>query len=401
MRFRIKKENFLPHQLQWWDLDNFYKVLVGGYGSGKTYIGALRCIYLSYLNRPHPGMYVSPTWGLATKTIILTLKDVLRNAQLKYTFNQQKGEFIIHNWNGHIWIGSGDRPHSLYGINLAFAGIDEPFIQSKDVFDQMVARVRIPDAEHREIFLTGTPEQLNWGYSLINRPELDMGVVYGSTLDNEYLPQQYKDNLLAAYSKEQIDAYVYGKFVNLTQGRVYKEFDRDKHTSEREDMSLPVGIGMDFNVDAMSSIVFYKGNNWIHVFDEIRLKNSNTFEMCDVLKDKYPEATVYPDASGSARKSSATQSDHDIIKEAGYKVKTPRKNPPVRDRVNAVNKLIREGNFSCENAPNLVMDLERNVWKAGDIDKSDPEQSHASDAIGYAINVLHPLRTKLAVSKGW
>ena len=374
---------------------------MGGYGSGKTYIGALRCIYLSYLNRPHPGMYVSPTWGLATKTIILTLKDVLRNAQLKYTFNQQKGEFIIHNWNGHIWIGSGDRPHSLYGINLAFAGIDEPFIQSKDVFDQMVARVRIRDAAQREIFLTGTPEEFGWGFRLINRPELDLGVVYGSTLDNQYLPQQYKDNLLAAYSKEQIDAYVYGKFVNLTQGRVYKEFDRDKHTSEREDMSLPVGIGMDFNVDAMSSIVFYKGNNWIHVFDEIRLKNSNTFEMCDVLKDKYPEATVYPDASGSARKSSATQSDHDIIKEAGYKVKTPRKNPPVRDRVNAVNKLIREGNFSCENAPNLVMDLERNVWKAGDIDKSDPEQSHASDAIGYAINVLHPLRTKLAVSKGW
>ena len=182
---------------------------------------------------------------------------------------------------------------------------------------------------------------------------------------------------------------------------MYKEFDRDKHTSEREDMSLPIGIGMDFNVDAMSSIVFYKGTNWIHVFDEVRLKNSNTFEMCEVLKKKYPEAVVYPDASGSARKSSATQSDHDIIKEAGYKVKTPRKNPPVRERVNSVNKLIREGNFSCENAPNLVMDLERNVWKAGDIDKSDPEQSHCSDAIGYAINVLHPIRTKLAVSKGW
>ena len=228
-----------------------------------------------------------------------------------------------------------------------------------------------------------------------------MGIVYGSTLNNSYLPQQYKDNLLSAYSPEQIDAYVYGKFVNLTQGRVYREFERDKHVMEREVQDLSIGIGMDFNVDAMSSIVFYKGTNWIHVFDEIRLKNSNTFEMCNVLKDKYPDATIYPDATGSARRSSATQSDHDIIRKAGFKIRSPRKNPPVRDRVNAVNKLLRDENFSCYNCPNLIMDLERNVWKSGDIDKTDPEQSHASDAIGYAIEYLFPIRSRLAVSKGW
>ena len=402
MKFRIKKENFLPHQLQWWDLDNFYKVLVGGYGSGKTYIGALRCIYLSYLNRPHPGMYVSPTWGLATKTIITTLKDILRNAQLKYTFNQQKGEFIIHNWNGHIWIGSGDRPHSLYGINLSFAGIDEPFIQSKEVFDQMVARVRIKEAKHREIFLTGTPEQFGWGYRLINRPELDLGVVYGSTLDNQYLPQQYKDNLLAAYSKEQIDAYVFGKFVNLTQGRVYSEFDRDKHLAERNDLdNLPVVLCQDFNIDNHSAIAVRLGNGWVHAFKEYRMMNATTYDMAEAMAKDFPNSKIYCDASGTARRSSSTQSDFAILKSFGFKPIAPRRNPPVRDRVNSVNKLIRDGNFSVEDCPNLVMDLERNVWKANDIDKSDSTQTHCSDAFGYLSNFLFPIRSKLAVSKGW
>ena len=266
----------------------------------------------------------------------------------------------------------------------------------------MVARVRVKDAPNREIFLTGTPEQLNWGWKLTNRTDLDMGIVYGSTLTNDYLPQQYKDNLLATYSEEQINAYVYGKFVNLTSGRVYREFDRVKHVASRKKMNLPIGIVMDFNVDAMTSIIFYKGADWIHVFDEIRLKNSNTFEMCEILNDKYPDAIVYPDASGSARRSSATQSDHDIIKKAGYKIRSPRKNPPVRDRVNAVNRLIRDGNFSCENCVNLIMDFEQNIWKSGDIDKtSDPEQSHASDAIGYAINFLFPIKSRTAVTKGW
>ena len=86
------------------------------------------------MNSPHPGMYVSPTWALATKTIILTLKELMDRAELDYKFNQQRGEFIIDNWNGRIWIGSGDKPDSLRGPNLSWAGIDEPFIQRKEVF---------------------------------------------------------------------------------------------------------------------------------------------------------------------------------------------------------------------------------------------------------------------------
>ena len=391
----------LPHQLQWWDLDTFYKVLVGGYGSGKTYIGALRCLYLSYINSPYPGMYVSSTWGIAQKTIIMTLLEIMDRSDLEYTWNQQRGEVRIANWNGTIWFGSGDRPHSLRGSNLCWAGIDEPFIQRKDVFDQMVARVRVPQATHREVFLTGTPEEMNWGWELTNRDDLDMGIVVGSTLANEHLPQEYKDNLLSAYSKEQVDAYVHGRFVNLTKGRVYKEFVRSEHEKERESLDLPIMAGMDFNVNAMTAILFYKGADWMHCFEEIRLKNSNTFEMCEILRDKYPGITIFPDASGKAMKSSATESDHDIIRRAGFRIKAPRANPPVRDRVNAVNKLIRDGNFSCYDCKHLIMDLERNVWKSGDVDKSDPEQSHASDAIGYAINYLFPVKTKLAVSKGW
>ncbi len=138
----------------------------------------------------HAGMYVSPSHGLSQRTIVVTLKDILNRSAINYTYNQMKGEFLIHNWEGRIWLGSGDKPDSLKGSNLAWAGIDEPFIQKKEVFDQMIARVRHPEANHLEIFLTGTPEQLNWGYELSNRTDLDIGIVYGSTLDNLHLPEE-------------------------------------------------------------------------------------------------------------------------------------------------------------------------------------------------------------------
>ena len=401
MKFKIKQDKMLSHQLQWWNLPNRYRLMVGGYGSGKTYIGALRSIFLSYINKPLPGMYVSPTHGLAQKTIILTLKEIFRRSDIDFTFNQNKGEFRIHNWDGLIWIGSGDKPDSLRGPNLSWAGIDEPFIQKREVFEQMTARVRHPEATQSEIFLTGTPEELNWGYQLVNDSRLDIGTVNASTLDNPHLPQDYKDSLLAAYSQEQIDAYVHGKFVNLTQGRVYKDFNRDKHVMKRETEGWEIGAGMDFNVDAMSCEIFAFTKKEIHVFDEIRLKNSGTYDMAEALNEKYPGIKVMPDSTGSARKTSSSQSDHDIMRQAGFQILAPRKNPPVRDRVNAVNRLLREERITFTNCPNLIMDMERNVWRNGDIDKRDPEQSHASDAMGYAINWLFPIHERIATVKQW
>jgi len=391
----------LSHQLQWWNLPNRYRLMVGGYGSGKTYIGALRSIFLSYINKPLPGMYVSPTHGLAQKTIILTLKEIFRRSDIDFTFNQNKGEFRIHNWDGLIWIGSGDKPDSLRGPNLSWAGIDEPFIQKREVFEQMTARVRHPEATQSEIFLTGTPEELNWGYQLVNDSRLDIGTVNASTLDNPHLPQDYKDSLLAAYSQEQIDAYVHGKFVNLTQGRVYKDFNRDKHVMKRETEGWEIAAGQDYNVDANTVCIFAYTSKEIAVFDEIRLKNSGTYDMAEALKEKYPGIKVMPDSTGSARKTSSSQSDHDIMRQAGFQILAPRKNPPVRDRVNAVNRLLREERITFTNCPNLIMDMERNVWRNGDIDKRDPEQSHASDAMGYAINWLFPIHERIATVKQW
>ena len=397
MKFKIKTANFLPHQNEWWNLENFIKQLVGGYGCGKTYIGSLRSIYLSYLNSGIPGQYVSPTYKLAKRTVIPTVKEILNRSQIDYTYNKTDSEFYIKNWDGHFWIGSGDDPDSLRGPNLAWAGIDEPFIQSEEVLNQMLARVRHPEANHREIFLTGTAEQLNWGYDLAMNDEgrYDLGLVRGKTKDNPYLPDEYYETLKKAYSKEMVEAYLNGEFVNLNQGRAYKDFNRDnniKHMDGYKD--LEVCAGLDFNVDYMSAEIFALGNGWIHFFDEIRLKNSNSFELSEHLAAKYPGIRVFPDASGAARKSSSSKSDHAIFREAGFNIVSKRANPRVMDRVNAVNKFLREDRLSIEpgTCPMLIKDLERVVWKSGDLDKtSDMSLTHASDAGGYGIAYLFPV----------
>ena len=396
MKFQIKRENFLPHQLKWWELPNFIKLLVGGYGCGKTYIGALRSLYLSYINRPHPGQFVSPTYNMQHKTIIPHLKEICQRSGMEYTYKQQLSEFHIHNWGGFFWFGSGDKPDSLRGPNLAWAGIDEPFIQKKEVLDQMLARVRLADAPQKEIFLTGTPEELNWGYDLCmnDSDQYDVGYIYGNTKDNVHNDPEYFNRLWNSYTPEMREAYLNGKFVNLTQGRVYKPFDRDKHIIHQNVEGLTISAGLDFNVDYMTAEVFAIGNGWIHFIDEIRLTyDSDSFILAEKLRSRYSGINVYPDPTGKSRKSSSTKSDHQIFRDAGFR-SIFRGQVKVRDRTNAVNKLLMHGRLTIEpgKCPRLVADLERNVWKNNDIDKqADISMTHAGDAAGYPIEYIYPV----------
>lgn len=392
----------LPAQKQFWDLSQFTKLLVGGFGSGKTHIGAMRALYLSYANQGLPGMYISPSYPMARKTIEVTLKDMLDRAGISYRYNQKYHEYSIWNWNGSIWIGSGDDPDSLKGPNLAWVGIDEPFIQDKAVYHIALSRVRHPAAKQSELFMTGTPEDLNWGYDLaIGKGGDDVGVVHARTRDNVHIPERTIQAMESAYTDEMIDAYLNGKFVNLTSGRVYPAFDRSRNVVTRNDLSgFPVIVGMDFNVAKMCASVGYQTSDGVHWFDEIVLRNSNTFEMAEVLAGKYPGSVVYPDPAGSARKTSATKSDHQILAKAGFTVRAHKKHPPIRERVNSVNALWhnskREVKMTVDpKCTEIIEEMDRTQWKNGAPDEgTDHERTHMGDAVGYPVEYLFGLSRK-------
>jgi len=227
----------------------------------------------------------------------------------------------------------------------------------------------------------------------------DVGYVYGKTLDNKFNRDEYFQTLFNAYSPEQREAYLEGKFLNLTQGRVYKEFDREKQVKHVDHhSSFQVYAGVDFNVDFMTAEIFWYANNWVHFIDEIRMSNTNTFELTERLKQIYKGIHVFPDPTGGARKTSSDRTDHQILRDGGFTVRC-RDQVNVRDRVNAVNKMLREGRMSIEpgKCSWLVKDLERNVWEKGDVDKnSDPTMTHAADAAGYAIEYLFPVLQRTA-----
>ena len=86
-------------------------------------------------------------------------------------------------------------------------------------------------------------------------------------------------------------------------------------------------------------------------------------------------------------------SDIDILKQNGFQVKVRKKNPPVVNRVNSVNRMLEGNTLIDPRCKVLIQDLEKVTNKQGtrDIDKSNKLLSHSSDALGYFLQHEFPI----------
>lgn len=274
--------------------------------------------------------------------------------------------------------------------------------------------------------LDSVPESKNWYYDVakyasggyLPKPRKNKGA-YGenpddsewawySWLSSDVLSEARIKSLKRTMSDRVFKQEFEGSFEDIGH-RVYYEFDRQKHCIARTDLdNLEIGAGIDFNVDYMSAILFRFSTKQriMHVFKEIRLSNSNTFELADALVDYLKalgsnhDIRIFPDPAGTSRQTSATESDHAILRRKSFKIRAHSAHPAVKDRVNAVNSLLMsaDGDISLTIDPSckyIIEDFERVTWrKNGDIDKSTEKLTHMSDGLGYAIEYLFPLKTK-------
>lgn len=179
----------------------------------------------------------------------------------------------VHFYSGRQYRGtticrSMEKPASIVGFKIARALVDEidtlPATKAEQSWRKIIARLRQKFDGLNGADIATTPEGFGFTYqtfvkALRDKPELaDMyGLVQASTYDNAAnLPDDYIASLLASYPPQLIQAYLQGKFVNLTSGTVYHAYSRTLNgTHERINDGEPLHIGMDFNVGKMAAVV--------------------------------------------------------------------------------------------------------------------------------------------------
>jgi len=310
---------------------------------------------------------------------------------------------------------SGDNYENLRGETLHGAIIDEMREQHRDLWP-MVIRPMLATTRGWAAFVS-TPSGFDSFYELFKKGESgrdpNWGSIQAPSTANPHFTQEEFEAARADMSEEQFAQEILAEFRELGVGKVYVSHgahnQRINHPfairGQKISPHLPIVVGLDFNVGKMCWVLGQFKGQAVHWHDELVIRNTNTQEAAPALIPKLqghkPGVILIGDASGKARRSSASATDYQIILEtlraAGISVKnlTPEANPPVKDRVNVVNSALRAADgsinftYNPETCPELRLDLERTIWKQGAegavIDKSDPERTHASDAAGYPV----------------
>jgi hypothetical protein len=389
-----------------------FPAMVAGFGAGKTNALMKRALRLK-LGYPENNIaYYLPTYDLVRTIAFPRFQEELEAIgyyeKEHYSLVQSLTPMIKIFDGGQIIFRTMDNPGRIVGYEVADSFIDELDTLKQDdartAWQKIIARNRQkkPDGSKNTIAVGTTPEGFKFVYERWKQkpPSPEYELIKASTYSNaRNLPSDYIDNLLDDYPSNLIAAYLEGEFVNLIAGAVYPEYDRTLNgSSEVIKAGEHLHIGMDFNVGKMSGIIFVQRGGDPHAVNEL-MGLLDTPAMILAIKRKFPNHAifVYPDASGNARKSNnASESDLALLRQAGFNVMVNSKNPFVKDRVLAMNRMIHAGGrrrlrVNADLCPAFAEGLEKQAYdKNGEPDKTSGFD-HGNDAGGYFVNFRFPV----------
>lgn len=403
-----------------------FNAFVGGYRSGKTFVG---CVRLWWLAVNYPGIklgYFAPTYPMISDIFYTTISEVGEllseewNLDLEIDINISRKEvwlFVNGIEYAMVKCRAMENAHRIVGFDINHAQVDEIDTMKMDkasaAWLKIIARMSsvMPEYPVNTVDFTTTPEGFNFVYDLFvaqvgAKPDMAQhySLTKASTKENaKNLPDDYIQKLYDTYPSNLVDAYIDGEFVNLTSGTVYYAYKRQQsNSSETIQPNETLYIGQDFNVGKMASTIYVKRFNEWHAVAEL----VDLFDTPDVIRvikerwaDKGHRIIMYPDASGKARKSNgASISDIALFQQAGFEVRVNSTNPAVKDRVLAMNKALESGivKVNAKECPVTARGLEQQAYdKNGEPDKSSGVD-HQNDSTSYVIAYELPVRKPIA-----
>jgi hypothetical protein len=378
-----------------------FRVVVAGRRFGKTHLSIRELCY--HAKEPNKDVwYIAPTYKMARQIVWKKLKNRLQD--LNWIQKTNETELAITLVNGStISLKGADNYDSLRGVGLDFIVLDEFADIDPEAWYETL-RPTLSDKQGRALFI-GTPKGIgNWAYEIYQNQQEDphswqsfsYTTLDGGNVSPEEIESARRDLDERTFRQEYMATF------ETFSGRIYYSFDRALNIKQWTDPIPEVlYVGMDFNIDPMSAVVAARIGNTLHIVDEVRMFSSNTQEMCDELRQRFPKTKlwVYPDPAGNQRKTSAGGvTDVTILRNAGFVVKVPHSHTPVRDRINAVNSRLCDSTgvrhiYVDPKCKYTIEGLERQTYKEGTTQPDkDNGYDHMNDALGYMVDYQFPVR---------
>jgi hypothetical protein len=403
-------KHYQPHEGQLalhYAMQNYdYVAMICGIRGGKTYSGAREAVRQAW-NSTQKGVYgiISPTFNMLDRTTWMEFKEAARPFIAKE--NDSKKIIVLKNGrrvHGH----SAENADRIRNETFVGFWVDEAR-ECKNfgmLWDVLLGRVLSTGGKG---FITTSPNSFDDIHKIfIEQKKPNYKTIRFSTYKNKYIDAKRIQELAQSYDAKNAEQEIGGQFV-IFEGAVYYTFSRADNAGDlafelcRYNPSLPLCLACDFNIDPMSwviaQVIEKNGLKKIVVIDEIFMRNTNTEQACREFKSRFPNHIsglyLYGDATGHARHTDSNVTNWKIIENElqryGITKRVPTSNPAERDRINALNSMIRNSKGDRRilvnpNCKKLIADLEQVAFKEGStqIDKNKNLMlTHISDALGY------------------
>jgi hypothetical protein len=332
------------------------------------------------------------------------------------TFNKAEMEMELHNGTQILW-RSADKPDRLRGPSLGWFWLDEAAQMKELTFEIMIGRLRRHPGRG---WVTTTPNGFDWLWRVWikeNENNPDYFLVRAASWENVFLPPGYVESLQQKYSGGFARQEIEGEFCEWGRHSVY-EFLRARNVEHglREKhyrADRPLCLMCDFNYLIKPWGVGQIVDGQPMIFDEVVVRMGTVDDAVQEFRNKYPdhgaELQIFGDASGRSHNPQTVRTDYSVMMEGfrGYaapiRLMVPAKNPPVKDRINNTNRILRgeDGigplkiDADCEFFIEDFMQTQwhpngRDIMKVTDPEDPESERSHATDGAGYWLYRLFP-----------
>jgi hypothetical protein len=386
-----------------------FVILVAGRRFGKTYLAVAKLIQTATSKAGSTSWYVAPTYKQAKMIAWKILKKHIPE-EARSSCNEQELSIILKN-GSEIALKGADNPDSLRGVALDLCVLDEFQDMDPTVWSSVI-RPMLATTRGRAMFI-GTPKGYNHFYDMYmaaNAKAANWIAYHFTAYEGGYIPL---DELLAAKNDPTITEREFrqeweASFENLT-GRVFESFSRLSPGGNIRAGEYAAGgtiyMGLDFNVNPMTASFAYKSGKEVQFFSEIGLRNSNTFEMVDATKGRFPGKHIlcFPDPSGDSRSTKAQvgETDYTILRKAGFEVFTPGHPYNLADRINTTNGMlknaagVRRAFFDPVECKMLIKAFDGLCYKDGTkIPDKDSGLDHWTDNASYLLMGVAPMRSQ-------
>ena len=351
-------------------------------------------------------MYVAPTYQMCRNIVWLPLKKKLLELNWVEKINESRLEIQLVN-GSIIMLRGADNPDSLRGMGVSFICIDEFADIKPEAWTEVLRPTLSAETPPGSALMLGTPKGVgNHFKDLYDMAMTDdnWGAWSFTTLEGGNVPEEEveaakRDLDLKTFSQEYLASFTTA--TNVVYYSFKPENNVKKYTGFVNELKS-IYVMTDFNVSPMATLIVVPTATGLHVIDEVCLWSSNTDEMIQEVKRRYPKhsVTCFPDPAGVQRRTSAGgRTDISILQNAGWNVRYKPRHPAVKDRINSVNSLLLNTNeevrlFIDPKCRQLIKCLSRFSYKEGTLvpDTSGKEDySHFPDALGYGVDLLFPV----------